>query len=352
MRARVFALVIAAVLLAGACSGPEAPLAVRVKELPSDVVLKTAERHEPKAAAVPPLALPLTVPGLTALSDGFDDIAAPPAPRPPSKPHVECPDADPRQAPARVAVNSPRLPPAPGTYSFRNQGSFEVTGANAKKGVFPSYGTREVRGVIDLSTGDQKTYGFEVVSVLGSLATTVGYTLVTEHESPTATRAGLYLTRMRSQAADGSVFQFNPRPSGLLLLPFPAVPGETWSAAGVDPVNQTALSYTGTVGQKTRVDACGTMLDAISVQLDGTVGAEDSPAPGVSEPGPGVGASPSGRDEFRAVYEFGTQYGALSLKDKVTLRRTSPSGALSQVNAAVIDSEPAPPVAPPPGEGG
>lgn len=342
----------AAILVLTACSGPEAPLGIQVRELPSDVVTGAPDRPTlPPLSSVPPLGLPLTVSGLNALSFPTADIASPPTSsrsRFPSRP--PCPAADPRQAPAQAAVNTVTLPPAPGRYDFRTDGSYEITGANARQGSLPAASSRTVSNIVDLSSPSQASYGFEVTATLGGLTTTTSYTLVAESSAPTAGQAGLFLTRIRSQQRDGTTFELNPRPGpGLLMLPFPATPGDTWTAAAADPVTQTTMSYTGTVGQLSRVDACGTMLQALTVRLDGSVTVDGSPASPPAQLGDGQSTSPAGRDEFVAVYEFGTQYGALSLRDTVTLDRTSAASTLHETYTSTISSEPSPPARP--GEG-
>lgn len=313
-----------------ACAGPQAPLNVGLKELPSDVELGAGERTTPTVAPVPPVGLPLARSAVRQFEPPFE-VPAIPSPAPEA-----CPAADPRDAPAREAVNTVAAPPTPGDYPFRNEGLFEVTGANAKSGRFPTSSMRRVANVSRIGfTGTSEVwYRFDVEATLGELSTTTTYTLVPEGEVPQVepgSGAGLYITRVRTEFANGSEEDFQPtRAPGLLLLPFPLVVGHTWEAAGTDPRSGVTMAFTGRVGQKTRVDACGTPLDAWTVRIAGTVGEEP----------PGGAVSPAGYTSVVADYAFGTQYGALSLADTVQIDRIEREGTLDQRNHATIHVEP------------
>lgn len=341
-------LVVALALLAltsTACSGPRAPLGVGIRELPSDVVLGNGRvaPEVPVAVPVPPVALPLTpsapVPELR-LPQGptTDDdpqppqapIAAPPAP-PVAAP--ACPEADPRTAPPDEARNTIAAPPAAGTYSFRSSGGFESTGADADRGRFPETSTRTVKHVVRVARAAETWYRFDVEAVLGRVVTTTTYTIVPETQAPVSSAAGgpgLYLTRLVSRSGEQETQSFRPaNDPGLLMLPFPAVPGDAFHAAGTDPQTGVTISYTGRVAKKVRVEACGVPLDAIPVHLDGEFGTGGTIAPG-------------GAETFTADYAFGTAYGGLSLEDRVVMDRTSLGGNFHQELAATIDRRPAP----------
>lgn len=312
------------VAMAG-CAGPQAPLLVGIKEVPSDVVL-TRKRPQAATAPIPPIGLPIREPAISAFEHPiFEAVVGP------------CPSADPLAAPSKEAVNTILLPPAAGTYSFRNEGSFEVSGANAKKGAFPSLSTRTVKEVFKVMTpGSTETwYRFDVEAVLADFYTTTTYTLVPEQAGPTVVtgpQPGLFITRVQTQLPNGTSEDFRPANfPGLLLLPFPFSPGVEWNAAGADPRSGTAMAFTGLVGQKVRIDACGTPLDAVTVQVDGQFGETE---------GPGTAISPLSQTRFAAEYALGTQFGGLSLMDLVEMTRTDPRGNLYQKNRSTINSEP------------
>ena len=334
--------------LLAACAGPKAPLSIAIKEVPSDVVLGAARRPELAVAPIPPSALPIDLNSIdvfesSVAADRFFEI-------PPTA--EECPSADPFAAPALEAVNTISLPPAPGSYFFRNDGTFVVSGANAKKGAFPSLGQRHVKNLFKVTTpgSSEIRYRFDIEVVLAPLITLTTYSLVPEQSTTppgldvtgsgdaSATRAGLFIERVQSQFPDGSTEDFNPATS-LLVLPFPISPGVNWNSAGSDVESGTAMAFTGVIGQKARVDACGVLLDAWTVRIDGRFGESE---------GPGMTISPDSQTSFIADYAFGTQYGGLSLMDTVEMDRTSSQGSIHQKNQGTINSEPALPSQNPP----
>lgn len=335
------------------CAGPRAPLAIAIKEVPSDVVLGSKKRPEPTLVPIPPTALPLDTRTISVFGPSLPD-------RQPSSfsnalETLYCPAASPLAVPEKPAVNTFSLPAAPGRYDFRNDGSFEISGANAKKGIFPVASAREVRNVRRVVTpaSPEVRYQFEVSASLGELVTTTTYTLVPEQTTAPPTQgllpdpqdasgsaAGLFITRVQTVFPDGDSEDFTPANSpGLLLLPFPISPGVTWDSAGGDPGSGMAMAFSGAIGQKARVDACGTVLDAWSVAINGEFGASE---------GTGLTISPTSRTSFVASYIFGTQYGGLSLMDTVEMERTAGGGVLRQKNHGTINSEPPGPEQNPP----
>ncbi len=339
-RLRLVVAVLAAAVATAGCAGPRAPLGVGIREVPSDIVLgdgRTAPA-EPVVIPVPPVALPLTplppAPSLRLPDRRPPERPQAPAavPAPPAPPVEACPEADPRAAPPDEARNTVTAPPVPATYTFRSSGGYEITGADAATGRFPETSTRTVKNVHRLEKTAETWYRFDVEAVLGDLTTTTTYTIVPETDTPidsAAVGAGLYLTRLVSSSVTGEPQRFEPATDpGLLLLPFPAVPGHTWHAAGTDPQSGITLSYSGEVGPKVRVEACRVPLDAWPVHLDGAFGT-------------GGAVGPDGAQSFTADYAFGTAYGGLSLQDSVVMDRTSVGGNVHQEIAATINRRPA-----------
>lgn len=326
-----------ALLLAG-CAGPRAPLNVGIKEVPGDVVLGGA-KPQIKYVPIPPISLPVTPPGV---SEFILPVDREPLPSPQA-----CPSADPLQAPARQAVNTIAAPPPAGVYLFRNDGTFELTGPNAVRGTFPEISTRVVKNIFKFTepgTSQPAWFRFDVEASLVPVATTsTTYTLVPEHDGP-GLPAGLYISRVRTAFSDGTKEDFKPANlPGLLLVPFPASEGKTWEAAGADPRSGMAMAFTGRVGSKARVDACGVPLDAVVIHIDGDFGPSD---------GSGVVVSPGAQTRFVADYAIGTQFGGLSLMDTVEVDREFPAGSLHHKNHATIGSQPGLPSADvPPCEG-
>lgn len=343
--ARLVTLFTAFVLVA--CAGPKAPLSIAIKEVPSDVVLGAARRAELAVAPIPPSALPINLTSIGVFESPVTErvLGVPASPE-------ACPIADPLAAPALEAVNTIALPPAPSSYLFRNEGTFDVSGANAKKGSFPSLSQRHVKNLFKVTTpgSPEVRYRFDVEVALGALLTTTTYSLIPEQSTTppsldltgggdaSATRAGLFIERVQSQFPDGSAEDFTPA-TPLLLLPFPISPGVNWNSAGSDVESGTAMAFSGVIGQKARIDACGVPLDAWTVRIDGRFGESE---------GPGMAISPSSQTSFIADYAFGTQYGGLSLMDTVEMDRTGPQGSIHQKNQGTINSEPSAPFQNPP----
>lgn len=351
-RVPVLLSIVTATVTLSACSGPQVPLDVGIKEVPGDIVLGGLEPIA-KSVPVPPVSLPVSPPAVDDLvartddapSDAPDQLpddqpaSSPPSRPPPGEPTEPiCPSADPRTAPAREARNRIALPPAEGTYQFRNEGRFEVSGANAVRGTFPVEAKRLVRNAVrftDPGSSKPAWFRFQVEASLTPLAsTTTTYTLIPERSEP-GPRPGLYISRVRTEFEDGTQEDFKPSNfPGLLLLPFPAVRGEAWETSGVDPRSGMAMAFRGRVGAKQRIDACGELLDAILVHIDGEFGPAGQR---------GVAVSPNAVTNFIAEYGIGTQFGGLLLLDRVDVVREYSTGTVHHRNQATIGGVPKPP---------
>lgn len=313
---------LAALASLAACAGPHRPLEFGIKEISSDLILGrqgAAVLPAPAPVPVPPVAFVFSPSGLVGPSSPMrpaTPVAAPPTTQPPSS----CPTADPlapTQVPARNAVTTL---PAEATYVYRVEGTYSVGGANASSGTLPPLSTRRVSDVHQLSDG---SVNFIVEARLGDTVTDTTY-----HVIPTTTlapQAGIFVHAVRTSDSDGSS-AFTPT-SELLLLPFPADPGATFSAAGTD--GPTTMQWDGAIGQKARVDACGTPIDAVSVRIRGTVS---------------TAGARSVTQNIDAVYAIATQFGGISVMDTVNLDGTVvESGAAFSASRhlqATINSEP------------
>jgi hypothetical protein len=293
---------LACALLAASCGGPGNPLDIAVKEVPSDIVLGTPESGAPAPPPIPPGAPVLVGPGVP--PSAFTSLVAPPttaraangAPTvtttTAAPPPVACPATDPLAAPKREATSRAMQPPPEGVLPFRNEGTFSVSGANARSGTFAPSSTRTVANVRTTPTG----FTYTVAETLNGTTSTVAYQVIPASSVPGD--AGLYVTSIHSQDGAGATSQFDP-PLPLKLAEFPLVPNNSVTAAGTDPRTATTVSWTTTVGQKRRVAACGTPLDAYVVEL--TSGRVDSPQTNV---------------DFSVTYAIATQFGGLSIYDK------------------------------------
>jgi hypothetical protein len=86
-------------------------------------------------------------------------------------------------------------------------------------------------------------------------------------EGQNVDRTGLFLVKVeRIHRSDpDSNSEFNPSPP-ILVIPQPAVLGDSVAATGVDPVSFEVLRQEGTVTKRVRVDACGKPQDTFYVE--------------------------------------------------------------------------------------
>lgn len=316
-------LLLAGALTAG-CGGPDRPLQVGVKEVPSNVVLGAQSSPEPAPVApsagpvqdfvpLPPPPSVLTLPPPPLALPAPDRPVAPPLP-PPSP--AACPAADPLEAPAVEAPSTISARPAKAQYLFRTTGTFEQSGADARRGSFPERSLRTVSGAFENSDGSG--FAFSVTETLADITTTTEYLVVTGQPLPTDPEPGLYVARISSSS--GSDFQ--PTPS-LRLAAFPLVRGATLESRGVDPGTATAMSFTSTVAGKARVDACGVPLDSFTLELtDGRV------------------LSPSQDLTFESTLALGTQFGGLVLRESTSFAGETDGAGVSRSLLSTINQVP------------
>lgn len=322
---RLGAVVLAAVLTAG-CGGPEKPVDLGFKEVPSDVVLGTQSSQppppRPPAAGGNPRLVPLP-PSIVALPPPPFDPVRRPTPAPPEAP--KCATADPLRAPAVEAPSSVAAPPKDAQYLYRNKGTFEVSGAQARRGAFPDSSLRTVK--VQSVSDDGRTFDFSVAETLGDITTSTTYRVVKPVPGAVpapgaATDAGLFILRIESSRANGEKAVFSPAPE-LRLAAFPLIRGAQVQSRGVDPTSATTMSFTSTVTGKARVDACGEPLDSFTLELtEGSV------------------LSPDQDLDFAATYALGTQYGGLILRDTVAFTGTDGDAGVSRSNTATITRAP------------
>lgn len=338
---RTLAATLLAALALAACGQPEEPLNIGMREVANDIVLggDTTVTAEPtdvedvRAPAPPPLPpTPVDVNAPVVAEPPAPPRFAPsPSPTTVVPPAVEvCPEDDPLEAPATESRRDSAAPPAEQELTYRNNGRFSLSGANANEGVFENDTVRTVTDVV--TSDDSDDFTFAVAAPLGGTTTTTTYRVVNTkpaREAGTALdpagvddRRGLYLVSTVTEGPDGTTSTFHPVPE-LLLLPFPSVPGDTFTAAGTDPTTGVSMAYDGTVGETTRVNACGTPVQGIEVVLDG-----------------GRIVGPDQNLEFNARYVFATQFGGLSLEDEFIIAGTEAGESSSRENLATISEVP------------
>lgn len=334
-RRQLAGLVVTATALV-ACGQPSSPLAVGVREVRNDIVLGAqGDESEPTGEPVatppplPPTAVVITVPPPEPRFPPSPTLSPTPPPPPPPPPPPVCPEDNPLQAPRLEAPRTDIIPPVEETLSFRNDGLFSLSGANANEGVFTGDSERTVQDVLIADNGD---FMYRVSAELGGTITTTTYEVRIEPLDQTVSPAlgaaalqddrGIYITSVVTQAEDGSASRFAPNPP-LLLLPLPNSNGHTFEARGVDPFSGTTMSYNGTVGGTVRVNACGTPLQGLEVLLtDGQI------------LGPDVNV------QFEARYVLATQFGGISIQDEFNIAGTESGATSSRKNLAVINDLP------------
>ena len=325
-RARVLGALLLA-MLTGACGGPERPLNMGFKEIPSDVVLgdqtaATVPAGESSDGGAPVFNLP---PSIVALPPPRFDSVPRPVSAPPARP--PCPTADPLQAPALEAPSTIDAPPAAGTYFFRNKGDYNVSGANPRRGAFPPMSFRTVKTTFQ--SGDGRVFDFTVAETLLDTTTTTTYRVVRAADIGGAAEgtaeAGLYIRHIETRSSEGETAAFTPTPE-LRLAALPLVRGARVEARGVDPTTATTMAFASTVAGKSRVDACGEPLDSFTLEL--TEGRLIAPQQDL---------------QFAATYAVGTQFGGLVLRDTVAFTGTDGDAGVSRTNTSTISQVPARP---------
>lgn len=314
-------LLVAALVVTAGCSGPPDRLDASVKEVPSDIVLGSPESGAPVPAPVPPAVPVLTGPGVP---PSLFDLGVPTGPStttPRTTPTTgpvrpACPTADPFSTPRRDAPNRVTEPPPAGPLPYRIDGTFSVSGANARQGRFPTSSTRTIANIRPTGSG----FTYEVAAELAGTTTTTGYQVIRQSDVPG--EAGIYVTFVATRAPSGATARFQPT-LPIKFTEFPMVPNVSVTAAGTDPASATTVAWTTTVRQKARVDACGTPLDAITVQL--TDGRATSPSTDVA---------------FTATYAIATQFGGIAVADTVALQGREGLDDVSRRIVSTIDVEP------------
>jgi hypothetical protein len=307
-------------LLLPACAGPDRPLEVGFKEVPSDVVLGASATPGPSASAPAPVVVAPPPPSVITLPPPpFSTTPPPQAPpaAPPSPAPTGCPSLDPLEAPAVEAPSAAQAPPVPASYLYTQVGTFAVSGANARQGTFPPTLVRVVGDVVD----DDRGFAWSVAETVGDTTTTTRYRVVDDQRVPG--QAGLYVERMDYRRTDGATAAFTPTPA-LQLAAFPLVRGATLETRGVDPTTQTTMTFTSTVTGKARVPVCGEPLDSWTLDLTA-----------------GRLVTPTSDLDFEATYALGTQYGGLLLRDAVAFSGTDGSAGVTRSSTATVTVEPA-----------
>jgi hypothetical protein len=302
--AAAVAALVATALLSGC--GPKIPLDATLHQSDTNIQLGGRKPAPPTPAPLVPALNPVpNFPSLAVPMPPQVAIALPSAL--PSLP-VQCPTADARTVPAEPAPPTATTPPAALTYAFRYSGTDTVTDKSSGKQTvttLPPTGVRRVANVSPPASGG--SYTFDVQELYNQYEVSVTY--LVRPNGPASSLiagdqqgAGLYLQEVqRKQLGTTSSDDFRPQPQ-VLLMPFPAQAGTQFQGGGTSPLDQSAMVIPpqgGTVKGEARVDACGTMLDAIEADVKGQW----------------VQAPSNATKQFELDFSLGTQFGGLVLSD-------------------------------------
>ena len=236
-----------------------------------------------------------------------------PLPAPPPKLDL-CPKASPFAFPSLNAGPHVLAAPKQGIYLYRQTGSYTIDG---KSGAPQAQAVRSVQNIATQSNG---TITFDVADVEGQSATLTSYEIM--QSTGNSTTDGIFITQVVTKAADGTISQFAPQPA-IRIMPLPAQNSQqSFQSAGVDAIHGLTEEISGTIVSRQRVDACGTVLDSWEVHVTGRL------------------LSSSEDLALDATYDIGTQFGGLSLEDKLTLSGTDAGGSVQRTTTAIIDNVP------------
>jgi hypothetical protein len=345
-------LLVVALLVTLTGCGPDHSVKLGVRNVSTDILLKTAT--PPPAAADQPTLPPgfpfVPPPANPVVFGGSVPLPPPPAELPPTPPKT-CPVAGPYAA---AAVPSPRRPsaaPAAKSYNVRVDGSYTITGGSKASGRYGPTGIRTVKAPTDLPQGDGWTY---TVSDEQGLST--AYEVIPEQlgqnnapvesgNQPSPTQAGIYVTSFVYERADKTKLTLTPQPA-LLVAKLPFTPGDRWTSHAVDSPTGISIVLNGQTGlgakykpAKARVDACGQVLDAYWVEY--TVDTTPlSSGTGNPEP-PSQLSGPDLQMQFvGSRVAFANQFGGLPVEEFYTLKGTDKDTTVSISRHAVYSSEP------------
>ncbi len=308
-------ILLAAIFILGACRGPNEPLEVVEKTIPTDVVLGRRV-----AAAVPGLSEIIIEeifvnPMPFAPSLGFD------RPRGPVS-FGFCPPADPLAVPATEARNVITKAPKEAEYPYHGIGftAAGIGGQEPKIVQYPLTHLRKIQTVLLEPTGSftyemRVDYGENRVTtyryrVVPEGVATPGYPtppppeVGADPKGPTRVQPGLYLL---SITTPDSAFRL-PEP-GILFMQLPIVQGQKFATEGTD--GNTFLKFTSVVGSRDRVNACGTLLDVWNLELKDLVFAEVDKRSAFANAG--------GLNLNSIKFKIGPQYGGLILEEQISL---------------------------------
>ncbi|MBK5305461.1 MAG: hypothetical protein JJD92_02100 [Frankiaceae bacterium] len=352
-RLRRTGLLVVALLVTLTGCGPEHSVKLGVRNVSTDILLKTATppAAPPDQPSLPPGFPFVPPPAAPPVLDGSIPLPPPLAELPPTPPKA-CPVAGPYASAAVAAPRRPSAPPAAKTYNVRVGGTYAITGGTPSSGRYGPAGTRTVAAPTELPQEAGWSY-----TVSDEQGLTTAYQVIPEQlgqsetpvesaNQPTPTQAGIYVTSFVYERADTTKLTLTPQPA-LMVAKLPFTAGDRWSSHAVDAQTGISIVLNGQTGLgakynpfKARVDACGQVLDAYWVEYTvDTTPAND--AVGNQEP-PSQLSGPDLLMQFvGSKVAFGPQYGGLPVEELYTLKGTDKDTTVDIRRHAVYSTEPA-----------
>jgi hypothetical protein len=335
LAASVAALVV--IVGASACAGPRTPVAVGIKEFPTDVLLGMGEDNLTPLEKSPIETNPVVVPPRRPRTNVPLGTPAP-------TPKVHCPEADPLSAPKQEATNRTIVPPVETSYTFRTKGSVDIDGKSSQ------LAPQAVRTIQNVERLDESTFTFEVLDELGTEKTLQRYRVVQRGSLDEAVKGetGIFITEtVRGDGTDEpTTYTWEPP---ITLLRFPIEHGDTWDVHSTALDGQVVQRFSARIGDtdpdseedpdplpqpgesKVRVDACGEYIDAWNVNI----GVSDA----TGEPS-GRYVGPETLFTFADTYAIASQYGGVVVMEHRTAEGDSAGAAIKSDRTSTINLVP------------
>lgn len=293
-RLRLPAVLLVLALVAAGCGGPKPKLTFGGKAVPVNVSFGKPGEDDPRSRVPTELA---------PVPSGFGVIPVPvgrqttfvtePPPPPAGPPKALCRIADPtdpKDLPKTEAGRDFGGPPKNGVLPFRVDGSYTEDGDKVEyRGVL-------TRVVSNARTEPDGSIHFTVGTFGGKVAATSDYV------STQATDRIPGAFALASISATGADLEGRPTFKAvkpLTQMQMRPTPGLAFNDASTDPLTGSAYTVSGKVIGKSRVDACGQLIDAWQVTLEQRF------------------VTPLQRVESQVNYWVATQYGGLIVKEAV-----------------------------------
>jgi hypothetical protein len=254
----------AVLVLSTACGGARTLTNVGMQKDQTDIVYGFNAKAVPSAAAPQAPA--------AAVQSAGDGIGAPaPAPFPPGlfasneASSGPCPSAPPGASVSGAAATDVRGHPQPGKYRWIASGSYELSGTKVPvpKYTFAYVTPSQKYNATVQGSPDDFAYTTITPEVAGQGSyRRFAWATKPNPQSANDPEGGLVLKRVEYLGGDAKVAAeyFTASGDGLLMMPFPVKPGQSWNSLSVDTSRQKILRLSAQVLRRETVDACGTLV--------------------------------------------------------------------------------------------